>query len=103
MIAELDPLLGPPSRRAALAGFAKLTALDGAERLVALVRDERRRPAERAQALCALQRVSPSLGMTLARSMIGDAAGAADTVRLVAESVLREHRAATGAAAPTSD
>jgi hypothetical protein len=89
MIAELDPYAGAPSRRAALAGLGKLSVLDWAERLAALVRDEGRTAAERAQALASLPRVNSALGFATATSMISDSAGA---VRRAARTVLREYR-----------
>lgn len=89
MFAELDPLMGPPARRAALAGLAKLALLDHAEWLIELVRDPRRSARDRAHALVSLPRLSPSLGISVAASMVCDSA---DAVRRAAHSVLHEHR-----------
>ncbi|MCW2526998.1 MAG: hypothetical protein JWM76_1858 [Pseudonocardiales bacterium] len=88
MIAELDPYVGAPSRRAALAGLGQLSVLDWAERLTALVRDEGRSAAERAQALASLPRANSALGLATATSMISDSAGA---VRRAAQNVLQEY------------
>jgi hypothetical protein len=93
MIAELDPYAGTPSRRAALAGLGPLSVLDWAERLTALVRDEGRSAADRAQALVSLPRANSALGLATATSMISDSA---DAVRRAARSVLREHRLNVG-------
>ena len=86
IVPEFDPFLDPSSR---LAGFAKLTALDGAERLMATVRDSNSHPTDRIKALSSLFNHSPHLGVATATGLIADAA---EAVRGAAADALALHQ-----------
>jgi hypothetical protein len=85
MNANPDPWLGPPGRYAALAGWAKLSSLDEAERLVARVRDQAVDPTERLAAFDLLADLHPTLWQDTASRLVSDSA---DTVRTAAQSAL---------------
>ena len=88
MIADLDPWWADPPRRAALAGLAKLSELDGAERLAGQVDDETLAPDDRVAALRRLQQLNPALWLAAASRLVADRA---DTVRGAARAALERH------------
>jgi hypothetical protein len=90
MIADLDPWWADPPRRAALAGLAKLSELDGAERLVGQVRDESLPPEERISALGLLHQLNPALWTAAASRLVTDRA---ESVRRAARSAVNAVRA----------
>jgi hypothetical protein len=96
MAREGDPLGGGAAQRTAFAALARVDTLDSAEALVRAAQDPAVHPGLRANALVALQQVSPVLAGSLAGQLLKDGDG---VVRQAAGGVLQRVRSGDGAAA----